>query len=299
MSHHEKPEAFKNDFPNALKRNLHNWAQWRVDVNDQLVTSLMTGQRNVEVQPLGKYLHNRQHPTENPSTLLAYSASTDNISSLGMRRFLHYGIPRAKVNQGKRHSEMSSTSRAPSTYTIPEYDEDSPYLDTHDPTVRQHEEFYEPPYHPPEPEPDYGDKRLRGTNNNNSNDIDNFSDSSTDSSDTETLYMETPLAMPGRRASTNLTGKQSSKRPISRTYSTLNALDPIYMTQTQKSKSTLLNKLLRRKQREPAPKPADLTQSHAGPQALFSPPTPPLPEETPVPPTEMYSTQPPLSHMPS
>ena len=290
----------------------------------------MTGQRNVDVEPLGKYLHNSQHPTENPSTLLSYSASTDNISSLGMRRFLHYGIPRAKVNPsgvggvgvgGRRQNESSSssvtslTSHAPppSTYTIHEHPGDE--RRDHRSAASAASVFDPPPYHPPEPDPDYEQQRRGGGGGGGGGDIDDDDDdditapggssaggssgsgsSTTDSSDTETLYVprRSPLS---HKSSAELTTTSSGRRPLSRTYSTLNALDPIYMTQTSRGGATLAaNKHLpsssSSSSRQPPVKPAAKPNARSALSNIYSP-TPAVQMQT-----QQQQQQQPQSHLP-
>ena len=257
-----KPDAFKNDFPNALKRNLHNWAQWRVDVNDQLVTSLMTGRRNEGVEPLGRYLHNSRHPTENPSTLLAYSASSDTESSLGMGRFLHYGIPRAKISTKPKGScsepdTASSVCDARSRRTVSSGKsskrEFQPVTSLAAMTIHENPELegsegegfgiggHHVPYHPPEPDPDYEQRSdwLRRNDESGSDDDDItappslFGSSSTNSSDTESMFnlAEASATQDAVTSQRKIAKASMKKRALSRTYSTLNALDPDFMTE--------------------------------------------------------------------
>ena len=110
----EPPEEKKNDFQNAIKRNLHSWADWRRDVNDSLVESLFTGQPMYQVAPLNGYLqhHSRPLPTENPRTLLTYSASEDTNTHLKRDHFLSFGIPRIKKSE-QIHQRASRGGRTP------------------------------------------------------------------------------------------------------------------------------------------------------------------------------------------
>jgi hypothetical protein len=93
------PDCLKNDFQNAVRRNLQIWVRWRTQLNDNLVDAVMTGSQLDGVEPLGRFLHrdspDPDHPTSNPKTLLTYSASTN----LHTKDFYKYGIPRAKVDQ--------------------------------------------------------------------------------------------------------------------------------------------------------------------------------------------------------
>ncbi|KAI0219708.1 hypothetical protein LSAT2_028770 [Lamellibrachia satsuma] len=92
----------RHDIQTAVRRNLRNWAQWRTEINDSLVKTMTTGQSMDNVAPLRTYLKgSRPHATDNPKTLLAYSAALDNISQLHRTTFLSYGIPRVKMPTGR------------------------------------------------------------------------------------------------------------------------------------------------------------------------------------------------------
>ena len=99
---HAPPDSMKNDFQNARKRNLHSWAEWRTLVNDQLVDAMRTGEPLPDaIIPLETYMCGNQrvkHPTQNPKTLLTYSASEDTSTNLRRKHFISYGIPRAHLD---------------------------------------------------------------------------------------------------------------------------------------------------------------------------------------------------------
>lgn len=95
-------DHLKNDFQNAIRRNLHSWVAWRTRLNDTLVDAVMTGSHIGDVEPLGQYLNRDSphptHPTTNPKTLLTFSASNNSSTNLHTKDFYKYGIPRVKVD---------------------------------------------------------------------------------------------------------------------------------------------------------------------------------------------------------
>lgn len=97
----ELPDTLKNDYQNAMKRNLHTWTQWRTQLNNSLADAVMTGSQVRGVQPIADCLNSDvsdpYHPTTNPKTLMSYSASANSETNLRRRYFYKYGIPRAKV----------------------------------------------------------------------------------------------------------------------------------------------------------------------------------------------------------
>ena len=104
------PDSMKNDFQNARKRNLHSWAEWRTLVNEQLVDAMQTGQSIPDaIIPLETYMCGNQpvrHPTQNPKTLLTYSASEDTSTNLKRKHFISYGIPRAHLDPKQEGMSM-------------------------------------------------------------------------------------------------------------------------------------------------------------------------------------------------
>lgn len=100
------PEPLRNDYQNARKRNLHAWMQWRTEVNRQLVDLILNPSQPIpsksDMNSLKKIMDQnttyKDDPTNNPKTLLTYAASQDNISELPNSKFIHYGIPRVKLN---------------------------------------------------------------------------------------------------------------------------------------------------------------------------------------------------------
>ena len=103
----------RHDIQTAVKRNRHKWSQWRTEMNCAMVESMVSGRSMDSVVPLHTYLKGRvPHATDNPNTLLTYSAAFDNISRLHKTTFLSYGIPRVKVPVGRG---PSVPERGPST----------------------------------------------------------------------------------------------------------------------------------------------------------------------------------------
>ena len=90
----------RNDIQSAVKRNLHNWTDWRIDMNRRLLDSMTSGQPVTEGAPLASYLaanSRNAHAVEHPRTLLTYSAAHNSATQMDQEMFLHYGIPRVKV----------------------------------------------------------------------------------------------------------------------------------------------------------------------------------------------------------
>ena len=85
-------------------------------MNNSLVDSLLTGAPMEEVEPLDLYMQHqwRRLPTDNPKTLLTYSASSDTNTDLPRNHFLSFGIPRAKKQPPalKRENPASETRTA-------------------------------------------------------------------------------------------------------------------------------------------------------------------------------------------
>ena len=232
--------------------------------------------KQVDVEPLDAYLHKTDHPSENPKTLLTYSASVDNISSLGVKRFLHFGIPRVKTIK-KRTSKVSDDSfhgsqildkgqantwkskslfshktvsskkskvqrqesvrddvRASAvTTTMPSADGVDPDMHVFIPDI---------PYH--EPEPDYGSNNQESSSPDPESpgpgsSFDNITSPGTsyagnESSSCESEPEECPYVTRQKQAelfASNAVKKRMST--ISRTYSTLDALDPVYIKSTE------------------------------------------------------------------
>ena len=96
----------RHDIQTAVRRNRHKWSQWRTEMNCAMVESMVSGRPMDTVVPLHTYLKGRvPHATDNPKTLLVYSAALDNISRLHKTTFLSYGIPRVKVPLGPSIAE--------------------------------------------------------------------------------------------------------------------------------------------------------------------------------------------------
>lgn len=108
-------DRMKSDFQTALRRNLHNWAQWRIQLNDNLADAVMTGCRMAEVEPIGACLDRAAphpgHPTNNPKTLLTYSATANSSTPLQNDEFFKYGIPRARVNLQLQQQQLPNEMR--------------------------------------------------------------------------------------------------------------------------------------------------------------------------------------------
>ena len=109
----DTPDHEKNDFQNAVKRNLHTWAEWRTMINDRLVEAVLSGNNIPEdVEPFDCYMSRsvRQpnHPTTNPKTLLTYSAAPNSATSLRRGCFYKYGIPRVKLDPVRTMSVSSA-----------------------------------------------------------------------------------------------------------------------------------------------------------------------------------------------
>lgn len=113
MPRRDTPDHEKNDFQNAVKRNLHTWAQWRTMINDRLVEAVISGKNIPEdVEPFDCYMSRSvrkpNHPTTNPKTLLSYSASPNSATSLRRGCFYKYGIPRVKLDPVRTVSYQTS-----------------------------------------------------------------------------------------------------------------------------------------------------------------------------------------------
>ena len=115
----ETPDHEKNDFQNAVKRNLHTWAEWRTMINDRLVEAVISGKNIPEdVETFDRYMSRSvrkpNHPTTNPKTLLTYSAAPNSATSLRRGCFYKYGIPRVKLDpysgSNPREERFGSTS---------------------------------------------------------------------------------------------------------------------------------------------------------------------------------------------
>lgn len=111
----------RNDIQSAVKRNLHNWTSWRIDLNRRLTDAVLDGRPfdDHDAVPLQRYLatpltvvstpatpsphhqhahhYAHHHPAEHPRTLLAYSAGRHSETCMDQQSFLSFGIPRAKV----------------------------------------------------------------------------------------------------------------------------------------------------------------------------------------------------------
>lgn len=238
--------------------------RWRSEVNNQLATSVFTGRHRVDVEPLDAYLHKTDHPSENPKTLLTYSASVDNISSLGIKRFLHYGIPRAKTVKKGPFSFSRNKKKNKAHYTVeplletdetniadPDYKCENKHNTTSKDTaiIRVNKDGTSDisfqdineningkviPYY--EPDPDYefpGSQHSPGV----ASSIDNITSPGTSfagnasCSSSESEPEECPYLVRQRQmemfAASNI--QKRTIPTISRTYSTLNALDPTYV----------------------------------------------------------------------
>jgi hypothetical protein len=103
-------DRMKSDFQTALRRNLHNWALWRIQLNDNLASAVITGCQMAEVEPIGACLDRAAphpgHPTNNPKTLLTYSAAANSSTPLPNDEFFKYGIPRARVDPQLQHLQQ-------------------------------------------------------------------------------------------------------------------------------------------------------------------------------------------------
>lgn len=84
-------------------------------MNSAMVESIATGRPMDNIVPLKTVLKSSlPHATDNPKTLLTYTAAHDNISKLHWTTFLTYGIPRVKM-QTRRVLNFAEP--------IPDYDE--------------------------------------------------------------------------------------------------------------------------------------------------------------------------------
>lgn len=124
----QQHDYYKNDFQNAVRRNLHIWVKWRTRLNDNLVDAVMTGSEVDDVEPLRQCMNrdapDPDHPTSNPKTLMTFSASSNSSTNLHTKDFYKFGIPRAKVDPriqaASRHGPTDAeTNGKPSESTIP------------------------------------------------------------------------------------------------------------------------------------------------------------------------------------
>jgi len=106
-------DQLKCDFQNAVRRNLHSWARWRIQLNDKLVDAVLKGNRFADVEPIGACLDRdspqRGHPTNNPKTLLTYSAAANSSTPLPTDEFFKFGIPRAHVDPSLPHQQQQQS----------------------------------------------------------------------------------------------------------------------------------------------------------------------------------------------
>lgn len=109
-------DMLKNDFQNAIHRNLQSWVQWRTQLNGNLVDTVLTGRRMAEMEPIAACLDREAphpgHPTNNPKTLLTFSASANSSTPLQTDEFYKYGIPRARITpQLHQHRHLADDDR--------------------------------------------------------------------------------------------------------------------------------------------------------------------------------------------
>ena len=120
----------RNDIQSAVKRNLHNWTQWRVDVNRRLTEAVLDGTpfSDRHSAPLHDYLtaatsSEAGHPAEHPRTLLAYSAAQYSETCMDQQNFLNFGIPRAKVFRYPENGQTSYLRNQDIDDIIPDYND--------------------------------------------------------------------------------------------------------------------------------------------------------------------------------
>ena len=110
----------RQDYEDAVRRNLHVWADWRKDVNDELILDLFNGKPRTVVPPLEKVIKQKSsfdYPdpdkfVSDPASLIAFGIGHSKMTDLGTNEFLQYGIPRARLNSSQKGSRAQSRDPA-------------------------------------------------------------------------------------------------------------------------------------------------------------------------------------------
>lgn len=105
MHGHLAPRSREHD--SAIQRNLHVWSQWRTDVNNKLISHLLTG----DAHPIPKIDDALRARTvydgdgevlADPLTLMDYATADSRLSPLKPKTYFAYGLPRVRTSASDR-----------------------------------------------------------------------------------------------------------------------------------------------------------------------------------------------------